>query len=266
MSKNNDAKAKFDPLIKSLREIETQINEPKSELTSRDYLAHKAFDQLYYFIRKETGYRIGWISDALIEHCSKKGRSPTYTFDEKIENCHLIFWLIQKGASLTQAAGLLARFHGDLVMSKSRTNSMTKAYGEFEKMDYYQSFKESNSVIQMIEINSHLIPYYLKFQVNEQTLITEEKASKKAAQAFREICHDVITFMKDNHKLVSKNDDQYPEIFGCVIDWINSDFDDPLDYFFSHSSHQEVDYQTRQKCLLEYLNAALYFNQLATTG
>ena len=250
----------FKSLISNINEYDERLRQPENEFYPYSELSYSAFREIETFILSFVGYRAGWVRDALLAHYKKPGRQNSYNAEEKIENCIFLFWLTRKGASPTQAAKLLARLHGDISMSKSRTNDMTKAYNAFKDEPIYQELEQAESFKQLIEISVHSLPSYLEFSFTKQNLLTEEKASHQAATAFRQMWQEVINYMKESHSFIREKDRSYPEIFGEIIELLDKDYDDPLDYFYP-IKERAPDHQWQFiQYFREYLNTATLFN------
>ena len=133
-----------------------------------------------------------------------------------------------------------------------------------ELQDSYRDFKRLGRPTDKdtaIFGNAHVISNFLEFEISN--LSGDEKASERAVQALREFFKELIDLMKANHKLIASKDASYPQIFGPVIEWLNADFDDPLDYFFSHESHKSTSLWDRRQGLNEYINTVHFYTENA---
>ena len=240
--------------IASLAEHDERLSLPDNRFDSHESHAYAAMDELCFFVRRLTGYNTGWIPEAFIEHCSDKtGRRPKYDLDTRQVNCVFIALMCDRGASETQAMKLLLRLRGDYAMTQGQMRELQDTYRDFKKLGRPDS--EDLTILK----NAFTIGNFLKFDISN--LKGDEKASEKAVQAFRDFWDEVITLMKANLQLVSLRDKSYPEVFGPVLDWINAEYDDPLDYFYTHETHTTVPIHARRRGLVEYINSVATYRE-----
>lgn len=212
----------------------------------------KAADNAFYLLRSLTGYSAGWIEEELAKHSARKpGRNKRYDLDEKIENSIFISLIVQRGASETQAMKLLMRLRGDFSMAASHLNELRNTHKE------YKADKHNNNKTFDMSEAAWAIAEYLKFNITH--LDGDEMASKKAVEAFRSLWQEIIDMMKEYHPIIRDNDGAYPEYFGCVIDWVEAAYEDPLDYFYTHPSHSKFSFENRRFKFLQYLNDITYY-------
>ncbi|MCR9219111.1 MAG: hypothetical protein NXI21_02680 [Alphaproteobacteria bacterium] len=235
-------------------QIKQQLDEPENRFHPHSSSAFQAIDGLVLFYRRLTGYRAGWIPEKLLEHCCQNaGRQPKYDLDTRETNCIFISMMVERGASETQAMKLLMRLKGDNAMSSGHLRELQDTYRDFKR-----SGRPSPRDLS-IKYTSHNIAEFLKFSISN--LEGEDAASRKAVSAFRQFFQELIDVMKESHDVIAKRDRSYPEIFGCVIDWLNADYEDPLDYFFAHEPLSPAASNARRRALREYINTMYAFRE-----
>jgi len=233
--------------FQELNKIKARFDDPDNRFAPYSYHAHQAMFYLEAFVERVTGYSASWIPEKHLMHCSENtGRRAKYDFDTRETNCVFIALMVDRGASETQAMKLLMRLRDDEAMTSGHLRELQDSYRDFKKVG--RPYERDIS----IEHNAHNISQFLQFSITN--LEGEEKASRKAVESFKSLFQDLIDQMKSNHELIAKRDRSYPEIFGCVIDWVKSEYEDPLDYFYTHETHQTVPFHQRRRALNEYIN------------
>lgn len=242
----------FKTEIQAFEEHYSRFESPDNRFDSYSTHAWHAMGILELFFSRLTGYSVSWVPEKYLEHCSENtGRQVKYSHDTRSDNCFFITQMVHRGSSETQAMKLLMRLRGDEAMTSGHLRELQDTYRDYKKIE---GLRECDLPILG---NSHVIKQFLKFSISN--LEGDEIASQKAVTAFRSFFQELIDLMKSNHEIIAARDRSYPEIFGCVIDWINSDYDDPLDYFYTHESHQFVDIWKRKRALGEYINTISAF-------
>ena len=233
--------------FQKLDEHKARFDEPENRFNPYSHHAYRPMRHLETFFQRLTGYRASWIPDKFLEHCSDNaGRRAKYSRDTRETNCVFIALMVDRGSSETQAMKLLMRLRGDAAMTSGQLRELQDSYRDFKKVG--RPTEEDLS----IEHNAFHIADFLEFSIIN--LNGEEKASLKAVEAFRALFQELIDLMKSNHETIAKRDQSYPEIFGCVIEWVNSKYEDPLDYFYTHDTHHTVSFHQRSRALNEYIN------------
>lgn len=242
----------FKTEIQNFETLKAELEEPDNRFNPLVTRAYYAMDLLEGFARRLTGYNPGWIPYKFLEHCCQNSGRPTkYNTDLRELNCFFIDQMVKRGASETQAMKLLMRLRGDGAMSSGHLRELRDTYGDYKKI-----YKKSDHEFPFL-FQSHLIARFLEFSISN--LEGDEIAAQKAVDAFRSFFQEVIDLMKFSHEVIAKHDRSYPDIFGCVIDWIKAEYEDPLDYFYGHETHQTVPIAQRRRALTEYLNTVQYF-------
>lgn len=242
----------FRESIQAFEERKSRFDEPENRFDPYSRNAEGAMYQLESFYRILTGYSVGWVSEYFLEHRSGKAGRPTkYNTDTRSENCFFITQMVHRGASETQAMKLLVRMRGDRAMSSGHLRELQNTYRDYKKIEYLREMD-----LGLVD-NSHKIAELLELSISD--LESDEIASRKAVEALRSLFQELIDLMKSSHDAIASGDGSYPEIYGCLIDWIKSEYEDPLDYFYSHESHRTVPSATRKRALREYINTIPLF-------
>ena len=227
--------------------LKSRLDSPNNRLEPHWIHASSAIDSLDIFFTRLTGYSASWIPDYYLKYYPQNtGRPEKYSRDTRADNCFFITHMVERGASETQAMKLLMRLRGDKAMSSGHLRELQDTYRDYKKIE---GLREGDLSILR---NGHAIVEFLRFSISN--LEGDEVASQKAVAAFRSFLQELIDLMKSSHRAIAKYDRSYPEIFGCVIDWINSEYVDPLDYFYTHESHESVPLWNRRRGLMEYIN------------
>jgi len=242
----------FEETISQLKEYEERFKKPDNRFNSYEDVSFFAMDHLRVFVRRMIGYNVGWIPDKFEEHCSNNaGRKIKYDRDTRETNSVFIYLISQRGASETQAMKLLMRLRGDRVMTSGHLKELRDSYKDFKKIGIGCNPEK------IIFNFSSVISDFLSFTICN--LESEEKASKNAVIAFISLWQEIINLMKEYHPIIAKHDKNYPKIFGSAIDWVNEEYDNPLDYFYTHETHKNVSLYKRKQFLREYLNTISFF-------
>jgi len=245
----------FDGYIASMEEAYKKLQATENPFRPHQHIIRGAASRTFNLLRSLTGHSVGWIGEELSKHSAiKPGRNKRYGLDEKIENSIFICLIVERGASETQAMKLLMRLRGDFAMAASHLNELRSTHKEF-KADRGDSYS-SDDILE----NPWAIARYLKFNITH--LNGEEIAAKKAVEAFRSLWQEIIGMMKEYHPIIRESDSAYPEYFGCVIDWVEATYEDPLDYFYSHPSHGEIPFEERRFKFLQYLNEITHYSEI----
>jgi len=247
----------FKGFISSLKETRERFKEPDNRFDTYDSAAYLAMDKLRIFTRKLIGYNMGWVPEKFLQHCNNNaGRNTKYNGDTRLINCIFISLLVQRGASETQAMKLLTRLRGDKVMTSGHLRELQDTYRDFKAVTEKEAL-EGEGENNLILDQSWAVACFLSFSISN--LEGEEKASQKAVAAFTALWQEIIDLMKEYHPIIAKRDGSYPDIFGCTIDWVNAEYNNPLDYFYTHESHKNISIHERKSYLREYLNTIGFF-------
>ncbi|MEQ9208989.1 MAG: hypothetical protein RLN96_03960 [Pseudomonadales bacterium] len=251
---NAEKEVLFKPLIESFKAHETRFEKPDNIFDSYESHAEMAMDTLINCMRRLIGHDVSWVQDNYLKFCSYgKGPRPIYDYETREVNCIFIALMVARGSSETQAMKMLIRLQGNKLITEGRLREVQNTYRHFKKQG-----RPTDHDLSIIKITAK-IGYFLEFDISN--LEGEEKASEKAVIAFRKFFQEIIDLMKTHHDLVADNDKSYPELFGCVIDWVKADYSDPLDYFYRHTSHSTVHFRERRRELTNYLNSVIYFTK-----
>lgn len=247
-----EKRALFHDHISELKAHEARFEAPENRFDSYSSHAYSAMYKQEVFFRRLTGYNASWVSDQFSIHCSGNvGRPTKYGDNTREVNCFFITQVVHRGSSETQAMKLLMRMRGDEAMSSGHLRELQDTYRDYKKIEHLQ------------EVDLSLIGNSLKvsqlLELSVSNLESSEIASQKAVEALRSLFQELIDLMKSSHGAIASGDHSYPKIYGCVIDWIKSEYEDPLDYFYRHESHRTVPSPTRKRALMEYINTIPVF-------
>ena len=227
------------------------LEQPENRMEPHSSVVFQAENRLYISLERLTGYKLGWISDEMLAHNKFSGRSTKYTYDQRVANCYFIEQMVVRGSSARQAMMLLARLQGDISMSEGLQRELRETYKE------YLELKDNTAEDGPHFEEDYYIAEFLAFSIEH--LNGPEKASAKAVDAFRSFWQEVINAIKDTHPTAAQHDGSYPKIFGNLITWISQDYEDPLDYFYTHPSHKTDPLHDRIRWLRTYLNSLDYY-------
>ena len=243
-------------VIETLEESRKKLQEPKNNrFYGYERVTDEAVNTVKRFIRSSTGgYSADWVFDAFAQHCaSNAGRNVKYNYDIRTTNCEFIAIMKQRGSSETQAIKLLMRLQGNSAMTSGHLKELQETYKDYKRIGFDKEFEKWHLLDKMY--NS--IPSFLCFTI--ENLQGEELASEKAVDAFISLWDELITLMKKYKTAVIKDEEDARAIFGDVLDWLEKDSNNPLDYFeFSQiETASDFNYHYMQdKCryFCEYLN------------
>lgn len=241
----------FSDTFGSLEKYRIAIEKPENRMDPHSNKVFAADSHLYLYLALLTGYKLGWISDEMVEHNKSSGKNVKYTYEQRVANCHFIEQMVVRGSSPRQAMMLLARLQGDVSMSEGRQRELRETYKE------YLQLKEDTPENDLYFGEGYYVAEFLAFSIEH--LNGPEKASAKAVDAFRSFWQEIIDAIKDTHPIAAQHDRSYPKIFGNLISWISQDYDDPLDYFYTHPSHKTDPLRDRIRWLRTYLNSLEYY-------
>lgn len=242
---------KLDHAQKEFEELED------NRFDSHERRADNAMDNIIFFTRKITGYNCCWVRDVYQEYCSIQaiGRKRKYDNDGRDLHCKMITLMVNRGSSETQAMRFIMKATGDKAMSEGYLRELRDSYRSYKKLNL-NNYDEDT--IDLLE-EAYCVGDALKWSIDEDTLTDSTKAYSKAVDAFRKIYQESIDYMKDYHSILEKHDNCYPDIFGCMIDVIKENHDDPLLYFFNNEKYEKIPAHYRGRCLMQYLQAIRYF-------
>jgi len=237
----------FSSSFGELKEYKTAFEQPENRMYPHSAWAIQANNQLFRYISRLTGYKLGWISDALARYSSNAGRNQKYDDMAQEVNCFFVAHMVKRGASVAQATKLLARLRGDISMTEGHLKGLRKTYNDYKALEHPSDHEED------LYQNGWKIAEFLAFSIEH--LEGDELASKKAVEAFRDFWKELAGAMKALLPVIALRDNDYPDLFGNLIQWISEDYEDPLDYFYSHRSHSEDSIEDRKRWLREYINS-----------
>jgi len=246
----------FGGYIASMEKSYESLQATENTFRPHLHIVHSASRRAFSLLRNLTGYSAGWIEEELAKHsATKPGRNKRYNLDQKLENSVFISLLVQRGASKTQAMKLLMRLRGDFALADSHLNELRSTYKEFEA-DQGGSYRSDD-----MSENAWAIAEFLKFDITKVD-DGKEIAAKEAVEAFRSLWQEIIDIMKEYHPIIRTIDSARSEDYGCVIDWVEAAYEDPLDYFYGHPSHGEVPFEERRFKFLQYLNDITHCSEI----
>lgn len=244
----------FSRLINALEHHKDKLEGDDSRFEPHSSQAFSAMSKIRIFCQRLTAYNIGWVPEYYAEHCSDQGGRPSkYNLDTRELDCFFITQMVFRGSSETQAMKLLMRLKGDGAMTQGHMRELQDTYREYKKLGRSSDYDKS------IADNAHLVAEFLRFDVSN--LEGPERASQKAVSALRSFCQELIDFMKASHELVASKDREYPDIFGPVIEWLELEYEDPLNYFFGAHIDPETNFHIHRRGLLEFLNMAFHYQE-----
>lgn len=245
----------FSEEIDRLEKIYISLQEKTDDrFNSHEEKSRAAMQTVISLCRKITGYNCGWVPEEFIKHCSNSGRDKKYDSDTRLFNSIFIDQMIIHGSSQTQAAILLAKLTGDLAVSEGFQKEIRESYAHFCKSDIYDDHQDILNI-------GWAIGNMLKFDLSMPPT-SKEAAFSTALKAFKDFWQNVIDQMKASRPVIEKMDAGYPAIFGCVIEWLDADYENPLDYFYIHPTHQTVPLHDRQYRLSTYIESMNTFKNL----
>jgi hypothetical protein len=249
----DERKEHFSAEIEKLEKLRNDLlNKQEDRFYSHEQKAMSALHDVLFFYRKVTGYNCGWIAEEVIKHCSNAGRSVKYDTDTRLFNSILIDQLMKRGSSQRQAAILVAKIRNDTSISiESAQKELMDTFREYEKSDIRLNYQEITEI-------PFFIVEMLKFDLSKE-YSSEEKAFSEALSAYQKFWQDIVDLMKEYHPIIAQNDRHYPEIFGCVIEWLNENYENPREYFYKPASHKSIPLAQRRYCLSTYLGAVAFF-------
>lgn len=242
----------FADFIADIKENEEALQRPDNRFSMHRSNAIQASDKLTGFVRHLTKYDVRWIPDEYAKHIYKAGRREKYSDVSREVNCFFIAHMVKYEASETQAMKLLLRLRGDLSMSEGHFRELRDTYRD------YKAIGRPSEGDMNILFNGWIIAEFLEFSIDQ--LESEEKASLVAVAAFRKFMADLVILMKGMHSTIAQADVSYPGLFGNLISWLSEDYSDPLDYFYTHSSHETDLPELRKQWLREYINTIYHFS------
>lgn len=193
-----------------------------SKLLNKEDELSTALNEIYGFIKKETGYRPSWLVDALDFILNKSGRPALYGLDEKILGSQFIHLLIQNGSSKTQAINLLGILRGNATVTEGFAREFRETYNE-----YYESNSNPLSIIDMGIILG---------QIATNTSLEKIKQTKSLIRdshiALTKICQKIIDHIRENKEMVEKFDLSHKQQHNLLIKMMLETHNDPCLYFF----------------------------------
>lgn len=243
----------FSKEIKILEKIHLELASNKEDkFNSHEEKAWAALQKVILLYRKITGYNCGWVAEEVIKHCSNAGRGIKYDSETRLFNSVIIDQISKRGCSPRQAAILLAKIINDKSVAIETTQKeLTETYKEYRASEIYQRYQKITDI-------AWVISKMLNFDLSKEHT-SREVAFSDALKAHRAFWQEVIDLMKEYHPIIAKYDGDYPKVFGCVIEWINENYENPLEYFFKHSSHKTVALSHRRYCLATYIETINHF-------
>lgn len=256
----------FSTKLTYLENLRDKFDMPDNRFDPHWLYAKEAMSVLERFFLRMTGYFPTWIPEIYLDLCmTKTGRPAKYDISTRACNCFFIREMIYRGASETQAMKLVMRLRGDSAMTSGHLRELQDSYREFKIADPYSPEDISVDGDFHFPRNANRLIGFLGFDISN--LEGEDKASVKAVNAFRSSCEALISLMKKYREKVALSSVEPPEAFGGVLGWVESNFEDPLDYFFRHESHATVPIEQRQEGLGKYLFAIFdHLYEMKKTG
>ena len=238
--------------ISELKELKSALENTENIFSPHEEKAWIALQKIIIFFRRATGYNCGWVAEEALKHCSNAGRKIKHTSDKRLSNCIIIYHISKRGCSVRQAVILLAKMINDKNVSPESTQKeLTDSYREYRKKDLFRRYEEIHHI-------GWVIADMLNFDLSQE-YSSHEKSFIKAREAHKAFWQDVINLMNKYHPIIAKYDKDYPEIFGCVIEWLNQSYDNPIEYFYKPPSHQTIALRQRKKYLSIYIEAINFF-------
>ncbi len=224
-------------------------NAKTSKFYSKQDALRRGLDEIYRFLKVETGYRPVWLFDGMNETLGKLGRPDNHSYDERMLGSQFIQALIQFGSSQTQAINLLSILKGNGVVTEGFKRDFAETYAEFAKQHQSQ---EKLTILDLGQI--------IAFAASEFSLEKTETTKtliKRSHLALRKICQELIGHIRKHKKLVEKYDAGHHRMHDRVIELLAQNYDDPIEYFIpaqiDESNIMEKNILTRQ--MIDYLNS-----------
>lgn len=245
---HEEKKELFKKYIQKLEKHRERFDTPNNRFNPYATHARRAMYTLDLFFVKTTGYSASWVPDEFLNHCTTNiGRPTKYSSDTRGDNCFFITQMVHRGSSETQAMKLLMRLRGDKAMTPGHLRELQDTYRDYKKVEGLQQ-----SDLSILD-NAPMASEFLEFDISN--LGSDEIASHKAVAAFRSFFQELIDLIKNSHRTISTKKKSHPKSYACIIDWINAEYEDPLDYFYAHKHHRSVAIWKRKQYLLNYINS-----------
>jgi|GEM_PF-5821074 len=241
--------------IEHLEKIRQELEGEESRFEPHDFKAEKAMREIAFFFRRMTGYNCGWVPEEYLKHCSKAGRHKKYHPEDRLFHSQFIELLVKRGSSARQAVFLLTDMIDDkTVVPESLQKEFQDSYREYKALENREDFED---ITEAASVLGDMLA--LKLPPLKQTKTPYDDALK----ALRELCAKTIGLMKEYHPVIARKDTAYPDLFGCALEWVKADYEDPLDYFFRHPTHETINWADRRYRLAQYLYAIQFFRDHA---
>ena len=246
----------FSKEVKTLEKLHSELeNEKESKFHPHEAKAWSSLQKIIVFYRKMTGYNCGWVAEEVIKHCSNAGREKKYNPETRLSNSIIIDHICKRGCSPRQATILLAKIIDDVnVSQETMQKELTDTYREYRDSEIYQDYQKITDI-------SWVISNMLNFDLSKE-YTSKEAAFSEAIISYKAFWQEIIDLMKQYHPIIAKHDKDYPKIFGCVIEWLNENYKNPLEYFYKPISHKNIPLSQRRYFLTTYLEAINYFQDI----
>lgn len=246
----------FDTISKELAALE----EPEDPIETYSCRADNAMHYTSEIFYRITGHSPDNSIHAYAKHCGRAGRKEKYSRDDKYFHCAFIEILTNRGASERQSM---------ILLSKLRNEEATSPTGFIRGLkSIYKAYKNSDDFGMHSQKNLDEDAYYISKMLEldgGRPLESSEKKFEDALNAFKGIWQDVIDLMKENHELLKKHDPGYPNAFGDIIELVEVEYDNPLNYFYKHQISSEKSGRTRasmnekKRHLREYIHSVFVY-------
>ena len=248
MEDNKEWKGHLPEVMEDYREqLEKADN---SKFLSRNEIIDSAIFTLCTKVRAETGYNLSWLANEVRHSLNSKGRPAGMNVDDRRENSVIVYHLVNRGASKTQAIIFLGKLKGQKVVTEGFQKDMGSTYKEF-----VESGQAKN--IDLEEIG-WIISGLLEIDYNRK-LESDEKAFEKAITAYDELWEDILNLMREFHPIIKQHDNAYPDIFGDLPDLIEVKNIAAWDLFYNYKVGSRKDRLIRSSYLNEFLNTISFF-------
>ncbi len=245
----------LDDMIEPIEKNLKHFKKPEDPFYPYNQVASNAFAKVRYLFFHLTGYRSEEVIYGYINR-NYKPLSKKYTPDNRLFYCAFVDLLTARGSSMRQAIKLLSHLAEEC---KNSASGLERELYEVHEEYLARGYAEESRGADVCEYPWQ-IAEMLRFKFTELPTSTE-KSFNDALNAFRQLWQDVIDVMKEHHETLKQKDGGYPDVFGCAIGWVESDFDNPLDYFYNNPADSGRNFHERSNALLEYLNAVSYLRE-----
>lgn len=228
-----DLKNEFDTnAVQALSYLKSQFDDV---LNDKNDIIKSTVSYLIFYLRCNTGYNAGWLEYELASSL-KSGRPAKHIYEEHVACCKLIWLLVSKGSSRTQAKKLIIKIFG---IHRDKLDSI---YSHFEDnlenyIDISKYIDSSGSYIDNLDNDLDLMfadwgIFYSIFKYKPSVLTSTEKAFNKTLKIYQDIIGKIILMIRSSVEKDSFYSYEYwkegePEY---ILELSKKEYSDPLDF------------------------------------